>query len=73
MSVYDEKDNPPLWFIIVGIIIVSIAVAFVVLAPTKKYTQENQYYLKKAQSVLIEPAPAEKPSDLFFNNSARLG
>ncbi len=71
MSVYDEKNNPPLWLIIVGIIVVCIAVVFVMLAPTKKYTQKNQYYLKKAQSVIVKPAPAEKPFGPFFLNSNR--
>ena len=53
MSVYEEKNNPPVWLIIVGIIVVSIVAVFVMLAPTKKYTQKNQYFLKGAQSGLI--------------------
>ncbi len=53
MSVYEEKNNPPLWLIIAGIIILSLAAIFIMLAPSKKYTQKNQYYLKGAQSTLI--------------------
>lgn len=50
MSVYEEKNNPPLWLIIAGILILSSLAIFVMLAPTKPYTQENQYYLHNAQS-----------------------
>ena len=53
MSVYEEKNNPPIWFIIIGAIVVAIVAVFVMLAPTKQYTQKNQYYLKGAQSSLI--------------------
>jgi hypothetical protein len=49
----EEKNNPPLWFMILGIIIVSVAAYFVMLVPTKKYTQKDRYYLKDAQSSLI--------------------
>ncbi len=49
----EEKNNPPLWLIILGIIVVSVAAVFVMLAPTKPYTQQNQYYLKEAQSSII--------------------
>lgn len=64
MSVYEEKGNPPLWFIIVGIIVVSIAAVFVMLAPTKKYTQKNQFYLKGAQSEIISN-PAINNQDIL--------
>ena len=50
MSVYNEKNNPPLWLIIVGAVIVSVAAYFVMLGPTKPYTQQNQYYLNEAQN-----------------------
>ena len=49
-NINEEKKNPPLWFIIVGIIIVSIAAIFVMLGPTRSYTQQNQYYLYEAQN-----------------------
>jgi len=49
----EEKNNPPLWFLILGIIIVSVAAYFVMLVPTKKYTQKDRYYLKDAQSSVI--------------------
>lgn len=60
-SIDEEKDNPPLWLIIAGIIIVSIAAIFVMLAPTKQYTQENQFYLHEAQGSVIYKAA--KPAD----------
>ena len=44
-----EKNNPPLWFMIAGIIFVSIVAYFVMMAVTKPYTPDNQYYLKDAQ------------------------
>ncbi len=53
MANIEEKNNPPLWFIILGIIIVSVAAYFVMLVPTKPYTQKDRYYLKDAQSSLI--------------------
>ena len=53
MASNDEKNNPPLWFIIVGIIVVSIAAIFVMLAPTKKYTPQNVYWLNGAQGSVI--------------------
>lgn len=49
----EEKDNPPLWFMIAGIIIVSLVAIFVMLGPTREYTQKNQYYLNDAQSKVI--------------------
>ena len=48
-TIDEEKNNPPLWLIIAGIFIVSIAAIFVMLAPTKQYTQKNQFYLHEAQ------------------------
>lgn len=68
MSVYDEKNNPPVWFIILGIIIISAAAIFVMLAPTRKYTQENQYYLKNAQtSEIMKPVKIDPAVYLYFN------
>lgn len=52
-TIDEEKNNPPLWIIIVGIVIVSLAAIFVMLAPTKPYTQENQFYLHEAQGSVI--------------------
>ncbi|MCL5030273.1 MAG: hypothetical protein M1480_14775 [Bacteroidetes bacterium] len=52
-AIDEEKNNPPLWLIVVGIIIVSIAAIFVMLAPTKQYTQKNQFYLHEAQGSVI--------------------
>jgi len=49
-NIEEEKNNPPLWFIVVGVLIVSIAAIFVMLGPTKPYTQQNQYYLSQAQN-----------------------
>jgi len=49
----EEKNNPPLWFMILGIIIVSVAAYFVMLVPTKPYTQKDRYFLKDAQSSII--------------------
>ena len=63
----EEKNNPPLWFIIVGIILVSLAAVFVMLGPTHKYTQKNQYYLKDAQSNLIYNSTFQK-SYLYLKN-----
>jgi len=48
-----EKNNPPLWFMIAGIIVFSIIAYFIMMAPTKPYTPDNQYYLKDAQSKII--------------------
>lgn len=56
----EEINNPPLWFMIVGIIIVSVVAIFVMLGPTHKYTQKNQYYLNDAQSNLIYNAASQK-------------
>ncbi len=69
MSVYEEKNNPPVWFIIVGIIVFSVAAVFVMLAPTKKYSQKNQYYLKGAQGSLIENTARIDPSAYIYGNS----
>ena len=48
-----EKNNPPLWFMIAGIIFVSVVAFFVMMAVAKSYTPDNQYYLKDAQSKII--------------------
>ena len=53
MANIEEKNNPPLWLMILGIIIVSAAAYFVMLAPTKPYTQKSMYYLKDAQSQIV--------------------
>ena len=53
MSDYEEKNNPPLWFLILGIIIMSVVAVYIMLAPSNKYTQKNQYYLKDAQGQVI--------------------
>ena len=53
MAVDEEKNNPPLWLIVLGIIVVSVAAVFVMLMPTHEYTQPDQYYLKDAQSQVI--------------------
>jgi hypothetical protein len=53
MKVEEEKNNPPLWFLVAGIIFISITAYFVMMAPTKPYTPDNQYYLKDAQSKII--------------------
>ncbi|MDR3625436.1 MAG: hypothetical protein P4L45_01300 [Ignavibacteriaceae bacterium] len=50
MMAVEEKNNPPVWFIIAGILFISIVAYFVIMAPTKPYTPDNQYYLKDAQS-----------------------
>ena len=73
MSVYNEKNNPPLWFLIIGIIIVSIIAVLVMLAPTKKYTQANQYYLKDAQSRLINNAGIIDPDKYIYSNANNPG
>ncbi len=49
MALFDEKHNPPIWFIILGIIIVSFVAILVMLVPTHKYTQPDPYWLKSAQ------------------------
>jgi hypothetical protein len=49
----EEKNNPPLWFMITGIIVVSIIAYFVMMAPSKPFNAGNQYYLKDAQSKII--------------------
>jgi len=49
----EEKNNPPLWFIVAGIIVVSVVAYFVMTAPTRPYTPDNQFYLKNAQSSII--------------------
>ena len=56
LTIDEEKNNPPLWLIIAGIFIVSIAAIFVMLAPTKQYTQKNQFYLHEAQGSVIYKA-----------------
>jgi hypothetical protein len=53
MSTEIEKNNPPLWFMIIGIVVVSIAAYFVMMALSKPYEAENQYFLKDAQSKLF--------------------
>jgi len=52
-----EKNNPPLWFMVAGIIVFSIIAYFVMMAPTRPYTPNNQYYLKDAQSKVINNIP----------------
>ncbi len=49
-DIEEEKNNPPVWLIIAGAIIVSLVAIFVMLGPTKPYTQQNQYYLYEAQN-----------------------
>jgi hypothetical protein len=53
MMAKEEKNNPPVWFIIAGIVLISIVAYFVMMAPTRPYTPDNQYYLKDAQSSVI--------------------
>jgi len=54
MMAAEEKNNPPLWFMIAGIIFISIVTCLIILAVTKPYTPDNQYYLKDAQSKTIK-------------------
>ena len=62
-----DKNNPPVWFIILGIILVSAAAIFIMLAPAKPYTQKNQYYLNDAQGqVIYKHKPAEKLNSTFW-------
>jgi hypothetical protein len=49
----ENENNPPLWFLIAGIIIIALAAYFVMMAPAMPYTPDNQYYLKDAQSKII--------------------
>jgi hypothetical protein len=49
----EKENNPPLWFLIAGIIVISLAAYFVMMAPAKPFTPDNQYYLKDAQSIII--------------------
>jgi hypothetical protein len=48
----EEKNNPPLWFMVAGIVFISVVAYFVMMAVTQPYTPDNQYYLKDAQSKL---------------------
>lgn len=53
MALFDEEHNPPIWFIILGIIVVSIVAVLVMLVPTHKYTQPDPHWLKSAQGSVI--------------------
>ena len=64
MPLITEEKNPPMWFIIAGIIIISIAAVLVMLAPTKKYTPPNTYWLNGAQGNVINNL-FEKSGDHF--------
>lgn len=61
----EEKNNLPLWFMITGIIIVSIAAYFVMMALSKPYTPDNQFYLKDAQSKIYQINSLNLPK-LYF-------